>query len=42
MVLAADIQQIIGSAMPVVLGVGFFAIVLARRRDRRRSDAEDA
>lgn len=41
MVLAADIQSLIGSGMPLVIALGFGAIMLARRRDRRRSDAGD-
>jgi hypothetical protein len=40
-VLAADVQQIIGSAMPLVLALGFGAIMLLRRRERRRGDQED-
>lgn len=41
MVLAADIQMIIGSGMPLVLAVGFAAIMVLRRRDRRRGDPDD-
>jgi len=41
MVLATDIQMIIGSGMPVVLAIGFGAIMVLRRRDRRRSDSGD-
>lgn len=41
MVLAADIQSLIGSGMPLVIAIGFGAIMWARRRDRRRSDAGD-
>jgi hypothetical protein len=37
-VLATDVQMLIGSAMPVVLAIGFGAILALRRRDRRRSD----
>jgi hypothetical protein len=37
-VLAADIQMIIGSGMPLVLAIGFGAILMLRRRDRRRGD----
>jgi len=37
-VLAADIQMIIGSGMPLVLAIGFGAILMLRRRDRRRDD----
>lgn len=40
-VLAADIQMLIGSGMPVVLAIGFVAILALRRRDRRRSDPDD-
>jgi len=40
-VLAADIQMIIGSGMPVVLAIGFGAILVLRRRDRRRGDPGD-
>jgi len=40
-VLAADIQMIIGSGMPLVLAIGFGAILLLRRRDRRRGDRDD-
>jgi len=40
-VLAADIQMIIGSGMPVVLAIGFAGILALRRRDRRRSDPGD-
>jgi len=40
-VLAADIKMIIGSGMPVVLAIGFAAILVLRRRDRRRSDPGD-
>ena len=40
-VLAADIQMIIGSGMPLVLAIGFAAIMVLRRRDRRRNDADD-
>lgn len=39
--LAVDIQMLIGSWTPVVLAIGFCAILLARRRDRRRGDADD-
>ena len=41
MVLAADIQMIIGSGMPLVLAIGFAAIMVLRRRDRRRRDPDD-
>jgi hypothetical protein len=41
MVLATDIQMLIGSGMPVVLAIGFGAILLLRRRDRRRNDPGD-
>ena len=37
-VLATDIQMLIGSGMPVVLVIGFAAILALRRRDRRRSE----
>lgn len=37
-VLAADIQMIIGSGMPLVLAIGFGAILMLRRRDRRRDE----
>lgn len=40
-VIATDIQMLIGSGMPVVLAIGFAAILLLRRRDRRRSDSGD-
>ena len=40
-VFAADIQMIIGSGMPVVLAIGFAAILVLRRRDRRRGDPGD-
>ncbi len=40
-VLATDVQMIIGSGMPLVLAIGFGAILVLRRRDRRRSDAGD-
>ena len=40
-VLAADIQMIIGSGMPLVLAIGFAAILVLRRRDRRRSDPRE-
>ena len=40
-VIAADIQMLIGSGMPLVLAIGFGAILLLRRRDRRRSDSGD-
>ncbi|MDP2710008.1 MAG: hypothetical protein Q8O56_02195 [Solirubrobacteraceae bacterium] len=39
--LATDIQMLIGSGMPVVLAAGFIAILVLRRRDRRRSDSRD-
>ena len=40
-VLATDIQMLIGSWTPVVLAIGFCAILVLRRRDRRRSDSDD-
>ena len=40
-VLAADIQMLIGSWLPVVLVIGFIAILALRRRDRRRGDADE-
>jgi len=40
-VLAADIQMIIGSGMPLVLAIGFGAILVLRRRDRRRGGPDD-
>jgi len=40
-VLAADIQILIGAWTPVVLAIGFCAILVLRRRDRRRSDSDD-
>jgi hypothetical protein len=40
-VLATDIQMIVGSGMPVVLALGFGAILVLRRRDRRRTDPDD-
>ncbi len=39
--LAADIQMIIGSSMPLVLVLGFAAIMVLRRRDRRRGRPDD-
>jgi len=41
MVLAADVLMIISSGMPVVLAIGFGAIMVLRRRDRRRGDPGD-
>ena len=41
MPLAADVQQIIGSAMPLVLILGFAVIALLRRRDRRLTAEEE-
>jgi hypothetical protein len=38
-VLATDIQMLIGSGMPIVLAIGFGVILMVRRRDRRRSDS---
>jgi hypothetical protein len=38
-VFATDIQTFIGSAMPIVLAIGFVAILVLRRRDRRRRDS---
>jgi hypothetical protein len=40
-VLATDIQMIIGSGMPLVLMAGAGAILYLRRRDRRRSELEE-
>jgi hypothetical protein len=40
-ILAADVQMIIGSAMPIVLAAAFAAIMFLRRRDRRRSALEE-
>ena len=40
-VLAADILTIIGSGLPLVLALGFAAIMVLRRRDRRRSRPGD-
>jgi hypothetical protein len=40
-VIATDVQMIIGSAMPVVLAIGFAAILVLRRRDRRHSEPDD-
>jgi len=40
-VLATDIQMLIGAWTPVVLAIGFCAILLLRRRDRRRGDSDD-
>jgi hypothetical protein len=37
--LVTDVQTFIGSGMPVVLAIGFGAIILLRRRDRRRRDS---
>jgi hypothetical protein len=40
-VLATDVQMLIGSAMPVVLAIAFAAILVLRRRDRRRADPDN-
>jgi hypothetical protein len=40
--LAVDVYQLVGSGTPVVLAAGFAVIMLLRRRDRRRPDADDA
>jgi hypothetical protein len=42
--LVTDVQTFIGSGMPAVLAIGFGAIMLLRRRDRRRrhSDSDQA
>jgi hypothetical protein len=40
-VLATDIQMLVGAWTPVVLAIGFCAILVLRRRDRRRSDSDD-
>ncbi|MEA2255698.1 MAG: hypothetical protein QOG35_1743 [Solirubrobacteraceae bacterium] len=40
-VLATHVQTLVASAIPVVLAIGFGALLVLRRRDRRRGETSN-